>query len=459
MNGMISKNHTAQEIVALILGALGSLFWLVLSQDNEFDVPYVLFALKVLVSILAVEVLIWLLITWRMSTHSYGKWCRRAFLFLLFGLNFFTFLASALSVSTLMQVFIAMVAAVVLTLASARNDCCKSTAVIFFVFVGGGLFNFISNDRVEEGRNYDARIMNSSESKNFIGGSKNVYVVFFDALVSQEAMTDLYKRNELPWKSYFLNNGYKFVENAWAAGDATIPSFSRMFSFGKKSNATVTGQGNLVYEHFKRNGYGTSFFADSGHFGRKIGNSLDYFYPLEGSTKLCEFAPKYFLLGACRLFERSDAHEKLVKNLKAHIRDRDKSRKWLTVLYIWKPGHSPVDGTYVHDGKGATLEWSSVFESRVAYAEGILEMTLNAIRATDKDSVIVVGGDHGSGFFRNHNKNAVGVAPHISERLLKVDKLGVSFAVYPEKFCDEKFGDGYDLGLLFRDIDQCLVRN
>lgn len=453
--GVLESAELKGLILSLTGFAMVPLWWVIGNQINEFNVYYILFANTVALGSAVIEavvvyglirfckgrkVLVWWLL-------ALGSWL------ILAGVNIWTFGASTLDLKNRYSLFLSLAIAVICWLVTRSSGGKRLLRYFSISIVGVALINGIWVNYLKPSLNTYSDGKPSLASAGTIS-KRNIYVLLFDSLVSEDAYRDIYGQDKTPWSSYLRGNNFNVIDNAKAPGDYTQTSFGTLFNFGSyNAFLRMTGSNNPVYQYALDNGYKTAFLADNSFFGVSSGPQLNYLYPSGIANSVCFFAPTYFLLGLCNLF-KSDAginNQPLLRQVESFIDSRDKNNQWLTTIYVWYPGHSPGVDEYTYDSSDKSLEWNSKFVSNANASTYVIDQVVGAILKNDSDPVIFLMGDHGSWNFRGVDKPSNSV----SKDLLEMDKFGISFAVYPKELCSQYFPERYDTKNLFVDARRC----
>jgi len=444
--------NVCQFAIFLTGTACVPLWWLILNQLMAFDVATIIFANGVLLFTVVAEILLIIFLC-----HVVKKFKSKKIMLLMMisvvcfvAANIFCFALSTLDIRLRYSLILSILIALVIFVIYLRNEGKKFlfTFAIALIVISAcfATLDFMSR---------------SHEVKQFYdfdqGNKKNLYILVFDSLISSNAYKDIYQQQVSPWESYLDEKGFRVIGNAVAAGDNTLVSFGAVFGFGINSRKIqMTGQNNPVMRHFKLDGYHNSLYTESSYFGTVRGGSLDYLYPHSLVPMGCSFSPKYFLFNACHLLQFSStvvsSTSNMVADFKKQLELRVKSDKNLTVVYTWYPGHSPREADYLYDGGKLTQKWKSKFISKAGKSVPIIDSLVGAIMKNDPNPVIVLFGDHGSWNYR-------GVADSgnssLTPDLIKEDKYGVTFAVFPKNTCEPIFVENYQIKNLIKDVLNC----
>jgi hypothetical protein len=300
---------------------------------------------------------------------------------------------------------------------------------------------------------------------------RNIYLLQFDALVSREAFDQLLRKDapigEPPWEKPLADAGMRSVANAFAAGDSTIPSFQRLLALGDdvrvRDFRRYFGGAMPVpgYVAAHKLGYKVQFLYSSSYFGRHVGGHVDHFYPVE-TTDVCDFVPRNFLLAACspnlpflKQLTGADtddtaARARLLSEIRGRVVHAAKApQRWLTVAYVWSPGHTLAQHDY--GSAQSRRSYAESFAREGARAATIASELVAFIRREDPGAVVVVSGDHGAWVTR-------GAETSLPRELVDLDHRGVGLFLQPADFCRKRIPDrGYDAGFLLRDLLLCLL--
>lgn len=444
----------------LLLGsALVPLWWLIGNELGEFDIWYILFAHAALVVAVSIQLAALWALWYAAGRYRWAQFLSLAIVFGGMALNLNAFGFSTLDLPYWTALILGgMIALGVLLVVCKKADglllVTRFSVLLILLALGTGLFK-------EFGSKYFERSSEHAFLTTIPAPKKNLYVVSFDALISSEAYIEIYGRQRPPpWFAYFREQGFSVITDAQAPADRTLESFGAIFNFGSSDRlANMVGRTyNPVYAFFKGAGYETAFLNETNYFGYARGSLLDYLYPGKLASKTCNFAPENFLYGACRLFKHKvpggdgPLTLALLNDFKVFMTDRDVRRPWLTVVYVWYPGHSPMENSYQYDGGAQAEKWSTKFTDKTEASVPVIDQVISPILQKDPNAVIAVFGDHGS---INYRGNTLPGAPKVPEHKLELDGVGVSMALYPKGLCQDRFKAGYEIRYLFKDLLAC----
>lgn len=444
-------------LLTIIFGSVFvPLWWVMGNFIYYFSLEYIFFANLIGFTVALVELfLIYILkLTNNFFRRKISSISFDLLLLTLLAFNYFTFGMCAIDLRVRYSMAASFVLGLLTTLMLKRKKYFKFMVAFSIIFVFVSVLNGLHNEYQNTNSNYQAK----DNIIDNIDANHNIYILVFDSFVSEKAIKEIYNLNNLPWERYFKESGFRLIRDSVSAGDNTFTSFGTLYNFGNyNSTLSMLGANNSVYNFFGKNGYFISLLSDSGYFGVSPAPNLDFLYPKSNLESLCTFSPRYFLLNICSFFAVENAlldgsvdHNSLIEAFDNHLKERDKTKKWLTTVYTWYPGHRLSESV---SNDIADNKWSSQFVSKSFTTVDIIDGFLFSIFKNDPNPIIIIFGDHGSWSFRAH-KNEV---PHkIPTRLIDLDTYGVSFAVYPYFFCKEKFSNDYNLNHLFRDIISCL---
>lgn len=455
---------SVKRLCGLMAGSgLIPLWWLIGNELGEFDIWYVLFAHAVLAIAVASQCVV-VYAVWRLFRKmACSGTVVIVFAWICMLLNLNAFGLATLNMPQAMTLTMSgLVAAIAIfsVVISPRGLVFVSRFGVLLVLVafGSSLSQEISK-----------QFSDPKSQQAFLAGvgspKRNLYLVSFDALVSLDAYKDIYqKKTPPPWFAYFRDKGFEIVPNALSPADRTLESFGTIFNFGESGNmASMVGRTyNPVYEVFKKSGYQTAFLNETNYFGYARGSLLDYLYPGKLASKTCNFAPEQFLFGACRLFQHKvpggdgPLTQALLDDFNHFMAKRSEQTPWLTVVYVWYPGHSPMENSYQYDDSTQTAKWSQKFTGKVEASVAVIDQVVGVILKKDPNSVIAVFGDHGSINFRGVELPG---SPKVPVDQVLLDGLGVSLAVYPSGACPGRFADRYEVKHIVKDLLQCGALN
>ena len=297
----------------------------------------------------------------------------------------------------------------------------------------------------------------------------NVYIIFFDALIPDAIARKFMGIEKLQYNSTMRDEGLHILRNVFADRILTKESINSFIAMDLSYFDTIPlnarhlfDTGEVVgplYESFRRNNYKIQFIYASSYFGRKEKSNLD-FYAIAREYDLCAHIDNdYAFMGYCmslssmfrkdlrkRFFTVKQDHE-WPSYMYARIKEMSKSPdRWLTLSYIRHPLHnSPQFG-----GFSGYVE-SFKKKGDPSATRDIVKL-IQLIRENDRDSVLVILGDHGA-FFKSKMTDVTPGKLPITHFL---DRHAIAAAVYPKDFCADEFKQLSSAARIGRTIIKCL---
>lgn len=450
------------------------ILWLVGNQFNEFNEYDLLYLGGVGFCISIAQFLFLEIISRRLSERYSG-----ALIAIFCALNFYFFLG--LAIQSNLYVIYTLTVLVGLSIYLLNKNYLKAIVVFAMIFTLLALMEITSkfylalDDNSSSPKKSELYESNYSKSVKQASIKPNIYVLVFDALVSEKAYSEFYGKNTLPWNNFLRKNNFAVYQDAISPNDNTVSSFVVLLSMHQEYPVDgdwkkfLSGKYlNPTFESFKNQGYKIQFINKSNFFGLKGGGYLDFITD-SSKIKMCEFLGVDYGWIACR----PNLIGLLSKYINFYLDDESfleyfinrigitskEQTPWLTIAYLMLPGHTPTKApTYQYHDELARSSWLKEFPSRVAAATLSIERLVSKIRLDDPKAIIFVLGDHGSYFLRGVTlpKLASGEVNDALKSTITLDKTGISFAVFPSKFCTSQFQDGYWVGSLFVNTLDCL---
>jgi hypothetical protein len=300
---------------------------------------------------------------------------------------------------------------------------------------------------------------------------RNLYVLFFDALVNRRALEKTFNFYEYNYLDKLASIGFREVKGVISASDDSNPTFVRVLTGHDSSNASwaagkyISGfYDTTVYDVLRRNGIRIQVLMPGRDHGENS-NRLNYFFPEARGIRSCDRASSSFIYGLCskkvaflldKIFGLVSAATpfELISKIIARVEYTKKSsHQWLTLAYIWLPGH----GDRLADPYHAE-SFKRGFRMQSPLVINEIERLVQGIRDLDPDPVIVIMGDHGSLIF---NEGILGKPNEVEGRPydsidLTLDHWGIALSVFPKSFCREQLVDGMTTFNLFPKIFSCM---
>jgi hypothetical protein len=322
---------------------------------------------------------------------------------------------------------------------------------------------------------YQRYSITSGDSRSSISmpvkSSRNVYVITSESLQSAKAYRELYGLSELPYINYLRNKGFRVLDSAYSAANATRTSYQRMLEFGfdlrtKEHFAGVLYRGNSTFNSFHDGGYKIQFMYRSNYL--EINHDIvEYAFPPPGYY-ICDNLPANFMYVACLpavvetindrfLHAQPVSVERQIEILQERTKVAASGAPWLTVNHIAFPFHTGLD--YRFNDDAARAEFTKAVRDALPAIEANYRAIMDSIIAVDPDAVILTFGDHGGWLTRGMpNSLPAPGAPFSKDEFIE-DRYGITFAVYPADFCATRIAEGMTTTNIMRSVIQCLNGN
>ncbi len=468
-------------ISLVVIPTAASVLWLLGDSLDEFSSLDVVYLLAMAALVLLGEAAVLLVAGWIAARRaSAGAGAAGRYFPLVVALvgvyNIYHFLIYVLDAGRPLKNAL-IVAVLVLLGAAAYHDKIRRFAVAFFVLLC--LMPWVTHLGREMPSLLLARSKTTDAPKQqprpgtgaVLTGTRNVYLLGFDALISQPAYERLFRRDrKLPWLDVLRGQDFRVIEDAVSAGTDTRASFKAMLEMGqpvevKRVETFFSGATfNPTYDLFRNNGYKVQFMFKSNYLGGAgVSRTIDFLYPTE-ALGMCEFLPPKYGLIACRpgvigfvkkTFDADASAEEMEAILKDRIVDIGRSgQRWLSVTHFFTPAHTPGLGRYHYGDEGARKRFMLEYERNAGSAVMLMKEIVGHIRKHDPDAIMLIFGDHGALLTRGMEEgesNAVYTAEDVV-----LDRYGVTFAVFPADFCRDRFRAGYALANIMVDVVQCM---
>lgn len=279
----------------------------------------------------------------------------------------------------------------------------------------------------------------------------SIYFIVLDALVSQEALSKLYRASDLPHVKFMDENHYQ-IYNILTPGFDTSSTFGSWYSYGSVKNLRSPKRyfngisSNPLYSDLRNNNFKIQFISHSDYLGVDVGK-IDSFYPQSASVAICDIGSIRYSFGICGY----DFFKKFLNLLRAdivlgrrlgnelgysYVEDRlrfsnsAQSDKWFSVSYILYPGHADY---YAPNDYDSIEEYRRQYIMRLPALSRHLDSLHRKILTNDPEAVIIFVGDHG-GYLTGRWTPAEGDNTY-NQQLFDLDRRSVLMAVYPSTFC------------------------
>ncbi|MFI3242561.1 MAG: hypothetical protein R3Y43_08355 [Alphaproteobacteria bacterium] len=281
----------------------------------------------------------------------------------------------------------------------------------------------------------------------------NVYLIWLESYQDFKTQENVYNIDTANLKSFLNKNSFVVKDNVYSSFSSTIKSLSDAYTLGLTSSLDdikvkgseiaykdiISGaKENFVFKTFKNNGYSISqMLKDAPSHPVSFYFNKDTYidrtdYLLGYRLKKILF-PCYYFFGAYRRYKISFYLAKEFFFLKKVFNEID------LILASEKPAFFAMKAGAGHFyavpfSKSKSEDWvaGGVYKRLVEAANSELEYIINKILAKDKDSIIVLIGDHGSLRYGQIAVDVFNDEKKLKERLL-------SHQVNNQEFADDLF--------------------
>ena len=295
-----------------------------------------------------------------------------------------------------------------------------------------------------------------------ISDKRNIYLIFYDALVSRDALQKLYGTVQVPHLEALEELGFRVYDGV-SADQLTLQSFARIISGNPlqpypsvDSLRRIIGGVNSpsFYNVFKNNGYRIQLLFNSQYVIRET-KGIDFVLPRSAlnvdkfslQPGSCGFQSRRFLYFACLgSFHETNFSQKVIERLKIGS-DIDFSPSF-TFAYLFFPRHTSIHSFSGKNETDVKRYVSDYLERAKQLPDKYFGPLVREIRKNDPNGIIVIAGDHGAWLTR-------GMSPKEAP-FFYLDRYGVAVGISPKDFCMEKLKRGTTLYTLIPDILSCL---
>ncbi len=464
-------------VAAFVIAVNATLASSVFATQSTFFLPVAVVYFSVIVALVtAVEVLV-LAVLWRWLCRR--PWMAAAAVGIVVGAGARYSLVAVFLADRDALAVVVVVTAFLLGAAFVRIPAARPAAYAFLlIFVALNLLFQPKQGRARDAVPPPEPVSAASMRENLARANRNVYLIAFDALISEESFDRFFRRHsnlqELPWTRVLVGHGMAAYDRALAADSYSTSSFMRTLAFGAKLGPTAAVENFADFKDFfggalpvpaydvaRAAGMRSQFLSSSSYFGVRNGSHIDYLYP-EKAGQFCWFVPEDLFGIACRpwmadivrpyglilAYEVVDDWPLIAKIKRRVAIAAAAPDRWLTIAYASVPGHT--DAAFDIRDEQALVEYVARFDTNSVKAARMLSELVGAIKTADPGAVIVVTGDHGARLTQK-------VQRELAPAMVELDMRGVGFFVYPADTCAETFRrPGYDLGLVLHDLFLCL---
>lgn len=459
--------YNKKNLILLLFGSVFTpLWWVLFNYTDEFDPLFMIYShaisgLAVIIQISIATIGLKIIERWNLPSM---RWIFVGFILFVVAANIFCMALSSITLryryTALISIGLSIASITLFRFPKGRQFLAVFAAAVITIPIANNIFP--KNNHSSE----SSLILNATylpDVSALSAAKKNLYIVVFDSLLSTKAYREIYNQNQTPWSMQLKNKGFKVVENASSPGRSTAESFGTLLNFGGHFRGSAKGNitGSPVYRYFKSGGYKIAHITSYMNLFSEDGE-LALQRDVAPVSNYCTLTPRFFLYGVCNFF--GDDSSKFIRHdigealqaLNLHISKINPDEKWLTIIYLWYPGHSPLENEYRFSDPELVKEWSLKFISNSESSGPFIDTAIDQILDGDPNSVVTVFGDHGSYKYRGvpDTGNA-----QITAKAVELDKYGVTFAIYPKKACEIFLIDEYQIKKLFLDLLRCNALN
>ena len=309
-----------------------------------------------------------------------------------------------------------------------------------------------------------------------VHSKRNVYIIGFESLQSPAAYRENYGIEDAPHFKVLRDAGFRVLENAYSAERATLMTYATIFEFARAFDESDLGakgvfiNDNSTFRSFRDSGYSIQFMYKDGYTFAVNSNNVDYVYQPLG-FHACDELGKFYFYGICSKNVVKSINENIFRSAEITYRQQipllkqrvdfliqPSRRPWFTWTHIKHPFHTK--GYMRHPDPEYAAEFKRrVNEALPTIAEN-MRNTAGYIVPKDPDSVVIVMGDHGTHLFRGDEetvkKQVFSGAPLWPLKAVLEDEQGVTFAVYPASFCENRMSERFSTRFLIENLIACL---
>ncbi len=273
-------------------------------------------------------------------------------------------------------------------------------SLILFVISGIILnslnYSFNNSTKIQEKKS-DRLITFLNNKNNKIIKKKNIYVLVYESYANLETLHH-YGFDNTEQINFLKKNGFEIYHGIYSNSALSVGTTSRILEIDGKisrDGRNHTSGNAFGLEIFKANGYKTSSIFKNSYFFRSTSIGWDEYYPKEDVTKLGgKTLTKAIFEGQFRfnIFDDNIDYKNYLNLKKNYLNSAKKNTFfWTQNAY---PGHS------TNSGKCRINENKKYFEGMKKANIEMKEDVLNIIN-NDKNSIIVLLGDHGPHLTKN----------------------------------------------------------
>lgn len=208
---------------------------------------------------------------------------------------------------------------------------------------------------------------------------------------------------------------------------------------------------NPVLNTLKVNGYRLQYIHGLDYFVNEQG-LLDYMFPpkpLASALRIFDVP----LLKMKRHISIDSQKDALYSNM--HPSSKATGVPWFTFAHINKPSHADLSVNWKDLG-----HFPKLYAERTAQANADMLKTIDRIRSSDPDAVVIIYGDHGSHRYNelwdSDDPNAAFSAAGVPVEIVTLDQFGIMIAVASGGLCEDYFYNGITPVNIMRAVFACL---
>ena len=306
-----------------------------------------------------------------------------------------------------------------------------------------------------------------------INSKRNVYIIGFESLHSPKAYRENYGIEDPSHFKVLRDAGFRVLERAYSAERATMSSYAAMFEFKrayKKSDLGKRGVfvDNSTFRSFRESDYRIQFLYKNSYFAVNP-NSVDYLFPPPAFDACDELGPFYFY-GLCSSMAVKVINEYVLGSVKMGWKPQipllqnrtdiavSSSHPWFTFTHIKYPGHT--SGHHRYTDSEYVANYKRIVQGEMPTIAENMRKTAAYVVANDPGAVVIVLGDHGTHLFRGDEQTLKQLVfsnpPLLPIKTILEDQHGITLAVYPASFCENRISEPFSTRLLIEALIACL---
>lgn len=271
----------------------------------------------------------------------------------------------------------------------------QSLTILASILITASVFQVriqsISNsksDLAQPNKQNQASIINRLSAIPSFKSKPDVYFLVYDSYVHENQLSQYGIKNS-DQIAFLKSLGFTIYPNTYAAFPATLGSISRVLDMSLNPQEPIAGN-NLVNATFQREGYKTNLVLSSYFFeNMKDKPAYDFVYPkpqqrsgldsIYFGIRAGEFKPQF-------VFEDTD-YFSFTSKKREIFKGNTSSPKFL-YTHSRYPGHSQNSGRCLPNE-------TSLYAKRLELANKEMRTDISDILESNRDSVIIIAGDHG----------------------------------------------------------------